>query len=732
MKKFLTYILILAVIFSITLTGGTAFAQEETTINFYFTGDINGNALPTSKSIGYAKFKQYIDEDTTADHKFIFDTGNAFSGDVFANLYSGENIADIMKAVGYSEMALGYHDFNYGSATLDSLLQTANVVGLASNIFNNDNKNEYGNYKIFTIGNFEIGVFGISAPEGEQLLPSDKIEGLNFTPVAKIVSEAQKTVTRLKAIGADYVIALTHLGTDNKTLSSVDIATSVTDLDLIIDSKGDGIYNGGYINYPGYDALTTPMIVNCGENFESFGIVSIRIDEANNLLSVTSKNKNALEMSSYTGDPHITKLINEILVEQNKLRDEVVTQTPVFLTGESVYIQTCSTNLTKLVSTAIKEFTNSDIALITSDIIKSSIEPTDVTLENIINVVPNTNFLVTTKVLGKDLIDMLNTNMVYNTTTFPQFSGLNVVAEKYVNIDGINACNVISATIDGEAIDENTEYTIATTEAMYESKSGYIFENPVINKFSTLFDAVHKYFSNQDPEMFEELSDEKRLIILESAIDQQDMLKKLELPIPAPVRVSLTHPTVIPQNVVKALKGQDRYFYGSIIDEHPYTLYFNGTTIDDEQTIDLKAIISQQVPASKRTASSADKNAIYVDFSTNATIPEGSRLDFYVGDIYPPETVLYVYYYDINNDILELNTNGIIVPPDGYIDLPVTADHTYLLNSKLLNAALLYELPTIQNPYLKGVVIIFIIFGIWVLGFFVYKKVKKLKKESAK
>ena len=62
-------------------------------------------------------------------------------------------------------------------------------------------------------------------------------------------------------------------------------------------------------------------------------------------------------------------------------------------------------------------------------------------------------------------------------------------------------------------------------------------------------------------------------------------------------------------------------------------------------------------------------------------------LNVYVGDVYQPGSLVYLYYYDLNRDILPLNTDGIKVDSSGNISFPVVGGTTYLVNSKLLNAS---------------------------------------------
>ncbi|WP_302760243.1 hypothetical protein, partial [Christensenella hongkongensis] len=87
-----------------------------------------------------------------------------------------------------------------------------------------------------------------------------------------------------------------------------------------------------------------------------------------------------------------------------------------------------------------------------------------------------------------------------------------------------------------------------------------------------------------------------------------------------------------------------------------------------------------------------------------------------------PGSLVYLYYYDLNRDILPLNTDGIKVDSSGNISFPVVGGTTYLVNSKLLNASTLFEAPTPSNPFLPGSAVVLVIFSAWVVFFLITKK----------
>ncbi|MNK84588.1 Trifunctional nucleotide phosphoesterase protein YfkN precursor [compost metagenome] len=132
-----------------------------------------------------------------------------------------------MNVMGYDIATFGNHEFNYGLDFLDKSIKGASFPYVNANVYvddhdnNPDNdKNNFTPYKILDKtyidenGNkqtVKVGVLGLVAP---QIMDWDKgnLEGKVTTK--DIVATAEKFVPKMKAEGADIVIALTHSGFD--------------------------------------------------------------------------------------------------------------------------------------------------------------------------------------------------------------------------------------------------------------------------------------------------------------------------------------------------------------------------------------------------------------------------------------------------------------------------------------------------------------------------------------
>lgn len=698
-----------------------ASADNETVINIYHTNDIYGHAVGNETSIGYARFRAMLKEDG-ADGRLIFDAGNTFSGTAFANLSGGQSIASLMEQVGYDGISPGNHDFDYGSGTLEQLLSDFGINGLAINILK-DGQPVFEPYHIFQESGIKIGVIGIASPETEKTADPRDLDGLTFLGGEPLLTSVQSAVNDLRAQNVNAVVVLSHLGTSDDTeTSSVDVATNVSGIDLIIDGHSHDAYEAGYITYPGYIQGRTPMIVQAGKYFENFGIASLTFDSKNILIGVGERLVDAEEAAGFSPDKSVAETIIEYEKQQQPIMAKNISSTPVFLNAEQAYLLTGSTNFGQLCTQAMLMDTGADIALINSGIISGSISAGPVSFGMLYNALPYDNYIVTTKITGADLKKLLNTHMVMGSSSFPQFAGFEIVAQKYLNDDGEAAAVIQALTKDGKEVSDADTFTIAVLDFIYYGGDGYEFSSPVLREGSTLFSAVTNYLNSKPSDEIEALSSSPNLTVWEETIDTDNVIAKLEADVPEDVHIYLNQAAVVPESVIYPLIGEDRNLIFTINGERPYSFIFNGMELSVPMNINLSASVSQDPPQGKRTASSADKNAVFLNLARNDSLPPDTNISIYVGDVYPPGSPVYLYYYDINRDILPLNEKGTLVDESGNVTFPANSGGTYLLNSKLLNAATVFENPTAEHPFIPGIAVLVVLFAAWVVFFLTTKK----------
>lgn len=168
----------------------------------------------------------------------LLDAGDMFQGTLESNLTEGAPVIDAYNALGYSAVAIGNHDFDYGPegdqatpinpdedprGALKARAAQARFPFLAANILDtgtNAPVNDWPNVKpstILDVGGIKVGVVGLTTTETLQATISMNTYGLAIGPLAPaLATEAAK----LRRGGATVVIGVAHAGGACKAFNS--------------------------------------------------------------------------------------------------------------------------------------------------------------------------------------------------------------------------------------------------------------------------------------------------------------------------------------------------------------------------------------------------------------------------------------------------------------------------------------------------------------------------------
>ncbi len=476
------------------------YVEKDKEITIFHTNDVH------SRVDNYSKVKAYINN---YDNKLLVDAGDTFHGQSIATLEFGSSIAKILKAMGYSAIVPGNHDFNYGQDRLKELGEEAGVKILAANIKENGIA-KYDEYTIEEINGVKIGIFGIATLETAYKTNPNNVTGLDFGTKDSIIKDVESMVSKLKVEGANIIIALSHLGIDSdSTVKSTDIAKAVNGIDLIIDGHSHSILE----NYSEFNNNSKTKIASTGEYLKGLGEVKVSFDENLQVENIDLKTVDTNTLVEE--DAEISNLINSIKENQQDILNEVVGNTPIKLEGARELVRSGHTNLGRLITSAMLNETGADIAITNGGGIRDSIEAGDITKDSIIKVLPFGNYIVTKKVKGSDIVAALEHGMVEGSGSFAHFAGITVESKKESDKQGLIRHKVLSVKINGDDLDLNKEYVLATNDFMAVGGDGYtMFSNyPTLNEYSALDESLIKYIEKIGSEGIIAIDKEERLIV---------------------------------------------------------------------------------------------------------------------------------------------------------------------------------------------------------------------------
>ena len=446
MRKFLSVLLAMAMVLSLTVTG---FAIEDTATTrepevmteeatmagktvILHTNDVHGAIA------GYAYITALkADYEAKGAEVILVDAGDYSQGTSYVSVTKGLDAIEMMNAA-YDVVTLGNHEFDYGYTQLKDNMTKAKFKVLCADVFNADGTPIFdANYTYTTKSGVKVGFFGMETPETQTKANPTKIKGLTFATNDAFTKAAADQVEALK--DADVVICLAHLGVDgeSKPYRSTDLYAAVKGIDFIIDGHSHTVMTKGENGEP---------IQSTGTAFANIGVIVI--DDATKKIESNS----LFEIKEDTAkDATVAAAAQKIIDRIDKEYGAVFAKSEVELNGAKAPNgnRDSETNNGDLITDAMvwkilqdKESLTVDadhvVAVTNGGGIRKAINPGDVTKKNINEVLPFGNTVVTIYITGAELLEALEASTYCTPDAiggFPQVSGINYTISTAVAYD---------------------------------------------------------------------------------------------------------------------------------------------------------------------------------------------------------------------------------------------------------------------------------------------------------
>ena len=177
------------------------------------------------------------------DHVGVVSVGDFVQGGSLGTISQGEYIVNLMNIVGYDALTLGNHEFDYKLPRLLELTQMMKTKPVCANLQKiSDGSEVFEPYSIVSYGKIDIAYIGITTPSTISSSSPIQFKDENgdyiytFNPNS-LYDILQKNINAAKKEGADYIIALTHLGTEDgeNYTTAIELAENTHGLDAFID-----------------------------------------------------------------------------------------------------------------------------------------------------------------------------------------------------------------------------------------------------------------------------------------------------------------------------------------------------------------------------------------------------------------------------------------------------------------------------------------------------------------
>lgn len=372
----------------------------------------------------------------------VVSCGDYLQGDVIGAISKGKAIVQIMNKVGYDVVAIGNHEFDYGVSRLKSLVKSMNAKVVASNfVKKSTGKPVFRSYTIKTYGKKKVAFVGVTTPESFtkstpayfQNSKGEFIYDFYGDSTGKLLAErVQKVVNTARKNGADYVVALTHMGTEGVT-TQWDVQHLIKNtygIDVVLDGHSHSTVPSMKVKNKNGKKIT---VSSTGTKFSNIGQLVIRKNG-----SITTELIPIDEEHQYE-DAETKAYIDQVKAKYEKRLNQVIGKTEVDLTtlsanGERA-IRNAETNMGDFCTDAVRSAMDADVAIINGGGIRADIAAGDITYKDLVSVFPWNNELCVIEATGqqiKDALELGAKNYPEENGGFMQVSGMKYVIDASV------------------------------------------------------------------------------------------------------------------------------------------------------------------------------------------------------------------------------------------------------------------------------------------------------------
>lgn len=525
MRKFLSVLLAMAMVLSLTVTG---FAIEDTATTrepevmteeatmagktvILHTNDVHGAIA------GYAYITALkADYEAKGAEVILVDAGDFSQGTTYVSVTKGLDAIEMMNAAGYDVVTLGNHEFDYGYAQLKENMSKAKFKVVCADVFNEDGTPIFdASYTYTTKSGVKVGFFGMETPETQTKANPALIKGLTFADKDAFTKAAADQVAALK--DADVVICLAHLGVDAESAPyrSTDLYAAVKGIDFIIDGHSHTVMTKGEKGEP---------IQSTGTAFKNIGVIVI--DDASKKIESNS----LYEIKEDTAKDATVAAAAKVIVDRvNNEYGVKFATSKVELNGAKAPNgnRDVETNNGDLITDAMrwKVLQNKDgltvnedhvVAITNGGGIRAAIAKGDVTKKDINTVLPFGNTVAVVYVTGEQLLEALEASTFSTPTAvggFPQVSGINFTIHTGKAYDKNDATypestyygpktinRVVINSVNGKEFKTNEVYAVVTNNFCAAGGDTYYAFKAASAQFDTgipLDEAVMEYVTKE-------------------------------------------------------------------------------------------------------------------------------------------------------------------------------------------------------------------------------------------
>ena len=471
---------------STAMVATASFASADYSLTILHTNDFHARFEPISKYDGPCSEEDNVagecfggsarlitavnEARSRSNNSILVDGGDQFQGTLFYTYYKGKMAAEFMNLMGYTAMTVGNHEFDDGPEVLAGFVDAVDFPVLMSNAdisAEQSIKDKILKSTIIEQGGEKIGLIGATPEDTDELAsPGPNVKMLEIIPSVKA------EVEKLTAEGVNKIIVLTHIGYNN----DLALAAAVPEIDVIVGghtntllSNTDEDAKGPYPTMVGNTAVVTAYAYS-----KFLGELNVTFDDEGNVTDAVGE---PLLMSAEVAEDADTKaLVAERAVPLEEIRSKIVANSKELIDGERMNCRVKECQMGNLLADAMLERVADQgiqIAIQNGGGIRASIDAGEVTMGEVLTVLPFQNTLSTFTVTGQTIVDALENGVSEVSEDpagrFAQVAGMSYAYDLTLEV-GSRVSDVMVA---GAPIDLAAEYGVVSNNYVRGGGDGF-------------------------------------------------------------------------------------------------------------------------------------------------------------------------------------------------------------------------------------------------------------------
>jgi len=354
----------------------------------------------------------------------LVDAGDQFQGSLFFTAWKGEVELEVMHAIGTEAMALGNHEFDQGPGTLARFVRGARFPVLSANVEAEDDPDLRGlirRHVMVEKGGLRIGLVAATTQQtATTSSPGPKVRFADPEPALASAAAAAR------AEGARLVLALSHLGVEVDR----DFAGRVPGIDVFVGGHSHTLLSNtepGALG-PAHQAFRGPagtaVVLQAAAYGRYLGRLDLDIAADGTVLAYGGDCRHIAP--TLPPDPAVGAIVARYAAQLDMVRKRRVGEAPAAIPNATCRVGECALG-SFIADAMLATVQGAEIALMNAGGIRTGLPAGELTLGDVLTMLPFGNAVATLRLTGADVQAAIANGLArMGAGAFPQVAGLRI------------------------------------------------------------------------------------------------------------------------------------------------------------------------------------------------------------------------------------------------------------------------------------------------------------------